>query len=79
MRAGRLAPIVARFTRLPTLTACGARSRIVATNPALSLSPTCADVVPVYPDREHVPYDYYEIALITARGNSVYNGNVAAA
>jgi hypothetical protein len=75
MRAGRLAPIVACFTLLATLTACGAHSRIVATNPALSLSPTCPDAVPVYPDREHVPYDYYEVALITARGNSVYNGN----
>jgi hypothetical protein len=29
----------------------------------------------VYQDREHVPYDYYEVALITARGNSVYTGN----
>ena len=46
----------------------------MATNPALSLSPTCANAVPVYPDREHVPYDYYEVALITAEGNSVYNG-----
>jgi len=55
--------------------ACAARSHIVATNPALSLPPTCADAVPVYPDREHVPYDYYEVALITAEGNSVYAGN----
>jgi len=31
--------------------------------------------VPVYPDREHVPFDYYEVALIGAEGNSVYNGN----
>ena len=75
MRAGRLARIVSCFALLATLAACGAHSRIVATNPALSLSPTCADAVPVYPDREHVPYDYYEVALITARGNSVYNGN----
>jgi len=75
MRAGRLARIVSCFALLTTPTACGAHSRIVATNPALSLSPTCADAVPVYPDREHVPYDYYEVALITARGNSVYNGN----
>ncbi|HVS61121.1 MAG TPA: hypothetical protein VHE82_10560 [Gemmatimonadaceae bacterium] len=75
MRAGRLARIVSCFALLAPLTACGAHSRIVETNPALSLSPTCADVVPVYPDREHVPYDYYEVALITARGNSVYNGN----
>ncbi len=55
--------------------ACGARSRIEATNPSLSLSPTCADAVTVYADRELVPYDYYEVALITAEGNSVYTGN----
>ena len=55
--------------------ACGTRASIVATNPTLSLSPTCADAVPVYPDREHVLYDYYEVALITAKGNSAYNGN----
>jgi hypothetical protein len=54
---------------------CGARSHIVARNPALTLVPTCADAVPVYPDREHVPYDYYEVALIDAEGNSVYTGN----
>jgi len=57
------------------LIACGARSHIVARNSALTLAPTCADAVPVYPDREHVPYDYYEVALISAEGNSVYTGN----
>lgn len=55
--------------------ACGTRSHIEARNSALTLSPTCADAVPVYPDREHVPFDYYEVALITAEGNSVYTGN----
>lgn len=54
---------------------CGTRSHIVARNPALTLAPTCADAVPVYPDRAHVPYDYYEVALINAEGNSVYTGN----
>ncbi|HEX9309843.1 MAG TPA: hypothetical protein VF887_03430 [Gemmatimonadaceae bacterium] len=58
-----------------TLTACGAHSHIAARNPTLALAPTCADAVPVYPDREHVPYDYYEVAVITAEGNSAYNGN----
>jgi hypothetical protein len=60
---------------LVSMTACGARTRIVATNAAISLAPTCADAVPVYPDNAHVPYDYYEVALITTEGNSVYNGN----
>jgi hypothetical protein len=69
------ARVLAVFIILLTLAACGTQTRIVATNPALSLSPTCADAVAAYPDREHVPYDYYEVALITARGNSVYTGN----
>jgi hypothetical protein len=68
-----------RFVALLTvpvlLAACATRAAIVATNPAVSLSPTCTDAVAAYQDREHVPYDYYEVALITARGNSVYTGN----
>jgi hypothetical protein len=31
--------------------------------------------VPVYASSADVPYDYYEVALITAEGNSVYTGN----
>jgi hypothetical protein len=54
---------------------CHTRAQVVATNPALSLSPTCTDAVPVYASRDQVPYDYYEVALITAEGNSAYNGN----
>jgi hypothetical protein len=57
------------------LTACGARTRVVARNPGLTLSPTCSDAVKAYPSRDHVPYDYYEVALITAEANSVYTGN----
>ena len=70
---------VSRLTALATLVAvvssCGARSKIVARNSQLVLARTCADAVPVYPDRDHVPFDYYEVALITAEGNSVYTGN----
>jgi hypothetical protein len=54
---------------------CGTRTQVLATNPGLSLSPTCAEAVPVYPDRTTVPYDYYEVALITSEGNAAYNGN----
>jgi len=68
-----------RFLAVPlfvcALSGCGARAHVVATNPALSLAPTCANAVPVYADSERVPYDYYEVALITAEGNSVYTGN----
>lgn len=55
--------------------ACGIHTQVLATNPALSLAPTCAEVVSVFPDRETVPYDYYEVALITSKGNAAYNGN----
>ena len=75
MMIGRLARIVACVATVASFAACRPRSLVVATNPALSLSPTCADAVPVFQDREHVPYDYYEVALIAAEGNSVYVGN----
>jgi hypothetical protein len=54
---------------------CGTRSEIVERNPALALARTCADAVTVFPSADKVAYDYYEVALITAEGNSVYNGN----
>ena len=66
--------VAACLTILSALTACGTHTRIVATNPALSLAPTCTDAVAAYADRDHVPYDYYEVALITSKANSVYNG-----
>ena len=70
---------IMRFTSpvalLWVLTACGARAHIVATNPALTLAPTCADAVATYGSRDKVPYDYYEVALITGEANSVYAGN----
>ena len=57
------------------LTACGARANIVARNPGLTLAPTCTDAVAAYGSRDKVPYDYYEVALITGEANSVYAGN----
>ena len=60
---------------LATILACATNTRVIATNDAMHLAPTCGDAVRVYPDRDHVPYDYYEVALITAEGNSVYTGN----
>jgi hypothetical protein len=60
---------------LVSLVACRPHAQIVATNPALSLSPTCTDAVAVYAQRENVPYDYYEVALITGEGNSAYTSN----
>jgi hypothetical protein len=71
-----------RFTHILTcvlavaaVAGCRTHTEVLATNPGLSLSPTCTDAVPVYPNRENVPYDYYEVALITSKGNAAYNGN----
>jgi hypothetical protein len=57
------------------LAACAVHSHVVARNPALTLAPTCSDAVAAYGSRDKVPYDYYEVALITGEGNSVYTGN----
>lgn len=68
----RLLPLTVGATML---SGCATRSRIVARNSELALAPTCADAVTVFPGRDKIPYDYYEVALITAEGNSVYVGN----
>jgi hypothetical protein len=60
---------------LSVANACGTHTQVIATNPSLALSPTCPDAVPVFADRDHVPYDYYEVALITSEANAAYNGN----
>jgi hypothetical protein len=54
---------------------CHSRAHVVSTNPVIALSPTCLEAVPVYGDAHLVPYDYYEVALITGEGNSAYVGN----
>jgi hypothetical protein len=75
MKAGDFARPINALALLLLLAACGTRAHIEARNPALALAPTCADAVPVYASSADVPYDYYEVALITAEGNSVYTGN----
>ena len=71
----QLARIVALGIGAATTFGCATRSQIVARNPELALAPTCADAVTVFPSRDKIPYDYYEVALIAAEGNSVYVGN----
>jgi len=75
MKARDITRVISAPSLVCALTACGARAHIVARNPALTLAPTCANAVPVYPSSDKVPYDYYEVAMITAQANSVYNGN----
>jgi hypothetical protein len=75
MKAGRLAQVGCIATLTTMTAACGARSSIVARNSGVTLAPTCANAVKVFPSPDQVTYDYYEVALITAEANSVYNGN----
>jgi hypothetical protein len=75
VKASDLARVAAALVLLCALTACGAHANIVARNSALALAPTCTEAVAAYGNRDQVPYDYYEVALITGEGNSVYTGN----
>jgi hypothetical protein len=75
MRAAARARVFSPLFALTLLFACRPHAQVVATNPALSLAPTCTDAVGVYAERENVPYDYYEVALITGEGNSAYTSN----
>jgi hypothetical protein len=74
-RASDFAQLGGRFAFLCAVAACGAHASIVARNPAPALTPTCVEAVAAYGDRDQVPYDYYEVALIRGEGNSVYTGN----
>jgi hypothetical protein len=75
MKIRNFARVVNAIVFLCALTACGTSAHIVARNPALALARTCANAVPVFASSDQVPYDYYEVAMITAEANSVYNGN----
>lgn len=51
--------------------ACGVRTHTTDVSP-ISRAPTCDEAVDVYTSRSAVPHDYYELAWISAEGNSVY-------
>ena len=74
MNARYFARVMNAAALLCAPSACGVSAHIVARNPALTLAPTCANAVPVYASSDKVPYDYYEVAMIAADANSVYNG-----
>jgi hypothetical protein len=76
MKIHRSSFTVKRVGLLVAVVGCGGtRAQILERNAAVTLAPTCADAVTVFPSADKVTYDYYEAALITAEGNSVYNGN----
>jgi len=52
--------------------ACGVRTKTTPIAPQFSRAPTCVDAIETYQSRGQVPNDYYEVAWISAEGNSVY-------
>jgi len=52
-------------------TACGG-IKVNNTVPQHKFAATCAEAVTVYQSFKEVPNNYYEVALITAEGNSVW-------
>lgn len=51
--------------------ACGVRTKTTDVSP-MTHAATCDEAVDVYTSRVAVPHDYYELAWISAEGNSVY-------
>ena len=52
--------------------ACSVKSHSTDISPSISRNPTCENAVEVYNSRADVPSSYYELAWITAEGNSVW-------
>jgi hypothetical protein len=73
--------ITSRTWALPLLTValiasgCGVRTKTTDLNPRVTRAPTCDEAVEVYKSRAEVPYDYYELAWISAEGNSVWTSD----
>jgi hypothetical protein len=57
------------------MSACGVRTTTTDVSPNISRAPTCDEAVDVYTSRSAVPHDYYELAWISAEGNSVYTSD----
>ena len=58
-----------------TMLGCGVRTQTTDISPGLSRAATCDEAVDVYTSRAQVPSDYYELAWISAEGNSVYTSD----
>jgi hypothetical protein len=58
-----------------SLSACGVRTHTTDVSPSVSRAPTCDEAVDTYTSRAAVPHDYYELAWISAEGNSVYTSD----
>jgi len=68
MKNGRALPFLMAAL---AATACGVRTKTTEVSP-ITRAATCDEAVDVYTSRGAVPHDYYELAWISAEGNSVY-------
>ena len=57
---------------LAATAACGVKKKTTDVSPRLSFAPTCENAIVTYNGRADVASDYYEVAWIEAKGNSVY-------
>ncbi len=55
--------------------ACGVRTHTTDISPSVTRAATCDEAVDTYTSRAAVPHDYYELAWISAEGNSVYTSD----
>ncbi len=55
--------------------ACGVRTHTTDVSPNIARAATCDEAVDLYTSRAAVPHDYYELAWISAEGNSVYTSD----
>ncbi len=55
--------------------ACGVRTHTTDVSPNIARAATCDEAVDTYTSRSAVPHDYYELAWISAEGNSVYTSD----
>ncbi len=55
--------------------ACGVRTHTTDVSMGMNRAPTCDEAVDLYTSRAAVPHDYYELAWISAEGNSVYTSD----
>ncbi len=72
----RIAAIAAIAATVVATAACGG-IKVRNTAPQYKFPATCAAAVTVYESFAQVPSNYYEIALITAEGNSVWTADSA--
>src|SRR4051812_23701464 len=63
---------VATAMLLIAVGACSVKSSSTDISPSINRNPTCENAVAVYNSRAEVPNSYYELAWVTAEGNSVW-------